>query len=164
MKNQIKTSKSGFLKSVLLFSAIFVISFTNLAQEVRYLDKSEEEIQIIFGNHPEKYPAFPGGMSALVSFLRENIQYPAEAIENKEEGRVVIQFWIEIDGKISNIVVLRGVSPSLDKEAVRLVELMPDWIPAENRGKKIRYKFTLPISFRLDEEEPTQRRRRRWIF
>ena len=142
-----------------LFLATFASTFIGFAQENSQFAQLEEEI--LNFSSPEVMPSFPGGINALVNFLSENIVYPAEAIENNEQGRVVLQFWIETDGKINDIEVIRGVSPAIDAEAIRLIELMPNWNPAENRGKKIRYKFTLPINFRLDDGETAQPRQGR---
>ena len=97
------------------------------------------------------HPKFPDGTDALLKFLSENIQYPVEAQENKEEGRVVLHFWIEADGSIGDIEVRRSVSPSLDAEAIRVIRLMPNWIPGQQRGENVRVMISLPITFRLND-------------
>ena len=97
----------------------------------------------------EKMPEFPGGISACMKFLSGNIKYPADAIEKKIEGRVVVQYVVNQDGSISDIKITRGVSPSLDAEAIRVVQAMPKWKPGMQRGQAVRVKYTMPIMFRL---------------
>ncbi len=94
-------------------------------------------------------PQFPGGEQALFKFLNENIKYPVIAQENGIQGRVICQFVVNTDGSIVDIQVVRGVDPSLDKEAVRVIQSMPKWIPGKQRGKPVRVRFTLPINFKL---------------
>ena len=91
----------------------------------------------------------PGGGPGLMQFLGEHIHYPAIAEENGIQGRVVCQFVVERDGSISNITVMRSVDPSLDKEAVRVLKLMPKWNPGKQNGQPIRVNYTVPVQFRL---------------
>ena len=95
-------------------------------------------------------PAFPGGMSQLMSFIKKNVRYPVDAVKEGTEGRVILTFTVERDGSLTDIEVAKSVSPSLDKEAVRIVKSMPRWIPGRQDGKKVRVKYTLPIYFKLD--------------
>lgn len=105
----------------------------------------EEEIfQVV-----EEMPSFPGGMGELMKFLGNNIKYPAVAQENGIQGRVIIQFVVEKDGSVANPVVVKGVDPALDKEALRVVKAMPKWTPGKQRGKAVRVKYTVPVTFRL---------------
>ena len=98
----------------------------------------------------ESQPSFPGGFAALISFLQENTRYPEEAEKDSIQGRVVVSFVIEKDGSISNIKVVRGVHPLLDKEAVRVVGLMPKWKPGMNNDLPIRVKYNVPVTFKLN--------------
>ena len=98
----------------------------------------------------EVMPEFPGGQEALLQFLSKSIKYPTEAFEKKEEGRVSLTFIVEKDGSISDIKVVRSISPSLDAEALRVVKLMPKWTPGKNKsGEIIRVAYTVPVIFRL---------------
>lgn len=97
----------------------------------------------------EQMPSFPGGIAALMSFLSNNINYPKEAFENGIQGRVVCTFVVERDGSITDIRVVRGVHPLLDKEARRVLQQMPCWIPGKQNGDAVRVKFTVPVTFRL---------------
>lgn len=98
----------------------------------------------------EQMPSFPGGGLALMSFLKTHVEYPKVAEENGVQGRVVVQFTIDKDGTIIDSWVVRSVDPSLDKEALRVVRIMPKWSPGTQNGTPVRVKFTLPISFKLD--------------
>lgn len=97
----------------------------------------------------EQMPSFPGGDGALMEFLSKNIKYPVVAQENAVQGRVVISFVVERDGSITDVKVARSVDPSLDKEAVRVVKSMPNWIPGKQNGSSVRVKYNVPVSFRL---------------
>lgn len=97
----------------------------------------------------EVWPEFPGGQVALMRYLNHHIQYPPIARENAIEGRVICKFIIEKDGSISDVQVVRGVEPSLDREAVRVIESMPRWIPGQHHTEIVRVRFTMPVIFRL---------------
>ena len=97
----------------------------------------------------EQQPSFPGGPSALMQWLSSNIHYPPVAEENGIQGRVVVSFIVEPDGHISNVQVVRGVDPSLDKEAVRVCNAMPKWQPGKQNGQAVRVKYNLPVTFKL---------------
>ena len=97
----------------------------------------------------EVMPKFPGGQAGLFQYLARSIKYPVIAQKSKEQGRVIIQMVISKDGSLSNIKVLRSVSPSLDAEAVRVVGNMPKWEPGMQKGQPVSVKYTIPIVFRL---------------
>lgn len=98
----------------------------------------------------EEMPEYPGGSEAMMKFLVENIKYPEQARKDSIQGRVFVNFIIEVDGKVSNTKVLRGIGGGCDEEAVRVVSLMPAWTPGKQRGKNVRVAFNLPIKFALD--------------
>lgn len=97
----------------------------------------------------EQMPQFPGGQSALMSYLGSNIRYPVMAIENEIEGRVVVRFVVGKDGNISNVQVIKQLDPSCDKEAVRVVKSMPQWVAGRQNGHPVAVYFTLPVIFKL---------------
>lgn len=97
-------------------------------------------------------PSFPGGKAALSKWLDENLQYPTEALKNGIQGTVVVSFTVETDGHIKKIKVWRGKAP-LDKEAVRLMSIMPKWNPGKIDGQPVSVDYTLPIKFRLPASE-----------
>ena len=104
----------------------------------------------------EKMPEYPGGIEGMMKFLQENIHYPETASKAGIQGRVLINFIVESDGRISNIHVVRKVNDDLDAEAVRVVGAMPKWTPGMQKGKAVRVKYTLPISFRLNKPTPQE--------
>jgi len=97
----------------------------------------------------EKMPEFPGGDQKLFNFLGSNTHYPVEAAKNGIQGRVILQFYVGTDGKITDIKIVRKVNDYLDMEALRVVRSMPEWTPGEHEGQKVRVKYTLPVSFRM---------------
>ena len=111
-------------------------------------EEPEEEIEEVF-MVVEEMPEFPGGMAKLMKYFPDNVRYPVVAAENGIQGRVICQFTVWKDGTIRDIVVVKGVDKALDKEAVRLIENMPNWKPGKQRGKAVSCKYTVPVSFRL---------------
>ena len=106
----------------------------------------EEEVFLIV----EEMPSFgTGGANEFRQYIAENLRYPEVAAENGIQGRVFVQFVVEADGRLTNVKVLRGVDPSLDKEAMRVVESSPKWNAGKQRGKPVRVSFTFPIIFVL---------------
>ena len=102
----------------------------------------------------EHMPEFTGGgMPALMEYLSKNIKYPEAAMKKGIQGRGIVQFVVEKDGSITNVKILRGVDPELDKEAVRVVSAMPKWKPGTQRGEAVRVRFTVPVMFRLTEDK-----------
>ena len=97
----------------------------------------------------EERPSFPGGDAALMQWLNSNIKYPVIAAENGIQGRVVVQFVVSKTGAISDAKVLRGVDPSLDREALRVVNSMPNWTPGKQNGTTVNVRYTLPVTLRL---------------
>ena len=108
--------------------------------------KHEEEQNKIF-EVVEQQPQFPGG--SVNGWLADHIKYPVVAAENGISGRVVVQFVVERDGSVSQVRVVRGVDPSLDKEAQRVISRKPKWIPGKQNGQAVRSRFTVPVTFRL---------------
>jgi TonB family protein len=115
--------------------------------------KTEKGEEVIF-QVVEQMPEFPGGMGEAMKFLAKNMKYPVSAQQAKIEGRVIVQFVVERDGSVSDVKVMRGVSPELDAEAIRVVSMMPKWIPGKQRSKAVAVKYTMPIMFRLQTPEP----------
>lgn len=126
----------------------------------KYVDK-DDEIDLntdIFDDNDEiltavEHPAhFPGGQEGLMKFLSNNIKYPQGAQDKGIRGRVVLHFVVEKDGSVSNIEIVKSVDEELDAEAVRVVKRMPNWIPGKNNNHPVRSYFTLPITFKLQNE------------
>lgn len=99
----------------------------------------------------EVMPEFPGGNSALFLFLATNVKYPTISQENGIQGRVIVSFVIDKDGSITDIEVVRSIDPILDKEAIRVIKIMPKWKPGMIKGKPVRVKYTVPVTFSLTD-------------
>lgn len=96
----------------------------------------------------DKMPSFPNGVDAYNNYIKTNLKYPKAALDNKIQGRVVIEVIVEKDGTLSNHKIIKSAHPALDKEALRLVKSMPKFTPAEQNGKNVRVKYLLPINFK----------------
>ena len=122
--------------------------FVEITDDVPIVVEEPEEEEEIF-QVVEDDPQFPGGMQALMKFLRDNIKYPSVCQDQGIQGRVVVQFVVNTDGSIVDANVVKSANPHLDKEAIRVVGTMPKWEPGKQRGKAVRVRFTLPVNFRL---------------
>ena len=99
----------------------------------------------------EQMPQFPGGEAELMKYVANHIKYPTMAAENNIQGRVVVKFVVKKDGSVGEVQVLRGKDPDLDKEAVRVVRTLPNFIPGKMNGQAVSVWFTLPINFKLQQ-------------
>jgi TonB family protein len=117
----------------------------------KVVPQTEEEVFLVV----EKMPSFgTGEKGEFREWVATNMKYPEEAADKGIQGRVFVQFIVEADGKLTNVKIIRGVDPLLDKEAIRVVEMSPKWNPGMQRGKPVRVSFTFPITFSLDKSEP----------
>lgn len=124
--------------------AVNIIEFNEFNDEEQEVE--EEEVFVIV----EDMPGFGGGDSdKFREYIQKNLVFPEIAAENGIQGKVFVAFVVESDGRVSNVRVARGVDPSLDKEAVRVVQSSPKWKPGMQRGKPVRVSFTFPITFVL---------------
>ncbi len=105
----------------------------------------------------EQMPQYPGGDYAMMKFIQKNIKYPDLERESDIQGRVVLGFIVNVDGSLSDITVRKSVSHGLDKEAIRVVKLMPNFIPGRQQGKAVRVQYMLPIMFKLASPEPPKK-------
>lgn len=117
-------------------------------QEHKVIVEKEPEVEKVF-EIVEQPPSFPGGESAMYEWLSKNINYPVIAQENNIQGRVTCQFVVGRNGEIEDVKVVRGVDPSLDKEAIRVIKSMPKWIPGRQGGNAVKVRYTLPVQFKL---------------
>ena len=102
----------------------------------------------------EQMPEFPGGEIALRNFIAENIKYPVEAKEKGIQGKVFVTFVVNSTGKVEKAKIARGVDPSLDNEALRVVSQLPEWKPGKQKGEAVSVSYTVPINFALDNKKP----------
>lgn len=134
-----------FLSSIcFIFTGVVYASYSDSIS----VDTTVEEKALI---QVEKIPEFDGGIEALYKYLGENIVYPEAAKKDSIQGRVILQFIVNADGSIQDVVVVKSSGNSLlDEEAIRLVSAMPKWIPGEQSGKPVRVRYTLPIVFKIN--------------
>jgi TonB family protein len=95
----------------------------------------------------DKMPEFPGGQVALVKYLSKNIKYPSKYKKDKVNGRVFVSFVVDKTGKVGHAKVVKSLNEECDKEAIRVISMMPNWIPGEKDGSKVNVQFGLPVNF-----------------
>ena len=137
----------------------YLVIQVGLSKEIQVQDQSEAktETQELDDNKIydvcDEMPQFPGGPQALFEYLSKSIKYPVDAENNHIKGRVIVQYVVERDGSISNVIVTKSVYPSLDNEAIRVIQSMPHWIPGKKDGVAVRVKYTTPVTFRLSDKD-----------
>ncbi|MEM9339117.1 MAG: energy transducer TonB [Bacteroidota bacterium] len=127
----------------LLFASPFITWSQQKGHQQDSLSEKASEVFTIV----EESATFPGGMNSFYRFLGGNITFPPQALEKGVGGRVFVQFIVEKDGSISNIQVVKGIGAGCDEEAARVIQLMPDWIPAKYNGVPVRQKMVQAITF-----------------
>ncbi len=132
-------------KTFLLLLSIAFFSIGSYAQTIG--GDNDESIL----TYAEQMPSFPGGSEALNKFITTNMKYPPLAKENGIEGRSMLSFTVGSDGKISNIQDIKKLGWGCDEEAIRLVKLMPAWIPGKQNGKAVAVRYTLPVKFAMQQ-------------
>ncbi len=141
------------MKKILLFLSLMFLSTMIVSAQVEAdanvtnIDNDDEQIY----EKPDKIAQFPGGMDAYVTWMSANFHYPEKAIRNNVEGRVVLSFVVNKQGRIKDIKVLHSLSPECDKEAIRMVKAMPRWFAAEHQGRKVNCRYTMPVVFKLNK-------------
>lgn len=138
-----------------MYEPIPPVDGTQMIEEkrvIQYEEVIEEEprVQAEIIDFPDIEASYPGGNTAMMKFIAENVVYPKEAIEKGIQGRVFTQAVVLEDGTLTDIKVMRGVSPEIDAEAVRVISMMPKWIPGEVNGKKAKMMVRIPITFQLN--------------
>lgn len=133
------------MKKLIILSLMALFGLTTVsAQKTVVAQKNQKVFDVV-----EQMPEYPGGIQALFEYLSQNVKYPADAENQKVEGRVIATFIVETDGTINNVEVVKPVFPSLDAEAIRVLSAMPKWTPGKQSGKEVRVKYTVPINFNL---------------
>ena len=133
------------MKKFLIMALMALFGLTTVSAQKTVVAKKNQQVFDVV----EKMPEYPGGQAALFEYLQKNVKYPADAEKKKVEGRVLVTFVVNTDGSITDIEVVRKTFPSLDAEAVRVISGMPRWKPGEQKGQKVRVKYTVPLTFRL---------------
>ena len=135
-------------KAMMIVGISLLLTLSTCEKDDDDIDDPEPVTEIV-DETVDQMASYPGGIPALMDFLNENIKYPEQAEREGIEGRVVAGFIVERDGSVSNIEILKSVHPLLDAEVVRVMSLMPNWIPGRQNGQPVRVKYSLPITFRL---------------
>jgi len=129
------------------FGFAFIMLLFGLTQKVCFAQKETPIFTVV-----EQMPYYPGGDSARIKFLAENIVYPQAVKEKGIQGTVYVTFVVYENGHVEDVRVLRGIGDGCDEEAVRVVKLMPDWIPGQQNDKNVRVQYNMPIRFSLAPE------------
>ena len=124
---------------------ILVMQFPFLGKAQKLVKNANNLYSVV-----EEMPKYPGGETALRTFLAENLKYPEEAKAKKLSGKVYVNFILDETGKVTNTKVVKGVDPLLDKEALRVINLLPQWKPGKDGGKAVKVSYTIPLKFSLD--------------
>ncbi|SHF39435.1 M56 family metallopeptidase [Dysgonomonas macrotermitis] len=159
MINKCTTSKFVSIKYLLLIPlmGVLLIANTDAKESVDVqatlisndnLVQDDEKIYKVI----DKMPIYPGGVDEMMKFIGQNLKYPSSAIKDNVEGRIVLRFVVSKTGKVSDVEVIRSLSEDCDAEAVRVVNMMPDWTPGEQGGKKVSVYYTLPIQYALQKK------------
>ena len=125
---------------VLMFAVAVVFN----VQAQKDVEEKEDVFEVV-----DQMPEYPGGQDSMLSFIVKNVEYPATARQNEIAGKVFVGFVIDETGSVTNAKIIRGVDYDLDKEALRVVNLMEKWTPGKEKGKTVKVKYTLPINFAL---------------
>ncbi len=108
----------------------------------------------------QEQPEFPGGIPALTAYLSRNLVYPVKAQEAGIQGKVIVRFIVDNEGRLSDAKVMKGIGGGCDEEALRVIRNMPKWKPAKQNGRSVKVYYSQPISFRLIEDEPSPKTKR----
>lgn len=146
------------MKRTLLVLSIIILSVVAYSQSTKNKEsknneavseiKSVSDSSLIF-TIVEDMPLFPGGDEARNRFLADSINYPEKAIQKRIQGTVYVSFIIDGEGSVTDVKILRGIGGGCDEEALRVVRMMPKWIPGKQDGKVVRVLFNMPIYFKL---------------
>ena len=146
------------LRHLIMFILVGLVTGIAVASAIHPNGIVRRAIEHVFGipedttiyNNVEVMPSYPGDLTECYMFLARHMHYPEEAAEKGIEGRVLIRFVVEKDGRLTNFEVIETPDPLLSDEALRVLKQMPQWIPAKNKGKDVRCRYSMPIQFRLN--------------
>ena len=128
-------------KSIILITTIVFSFCTSHVFSQNSTDENTIYVKV------DKMPEFPGGQVALVKYLSKNIKYPSKYKKDKVNGRVFVSFVVDKTGKVGHAKVVKSLNEECDKEAIRVISMMPNWIPGEKDGSKVNVQFGLPVNF-----------------
>lgn len=142
----------NFILFIILSCFFLIANANNIVQKDSSQAQNNSSIEIF--DRAEVMPQYPDGIPALMSFLSRNIRYPSLARENGLEGKVIVKFFVDIDGTVKEPIVIKdGVGGGAAEESVRVISAMPKWLPGSQKGKPVKVYYVLPITFKLTENE-----------
>jgi len=142
--NIYKQTKKQIIMKRLLMAVLMLTAMVTVANAQSSKKDKDKVYEVV-----DKLPEYPGGIPKLMEFIGKNVKYPKEAVARKEEGRVMVSFIVDTDGRAKDVSVVKNVSPALDSAAVAVVKKMPKWKPGQIKKKKVRVKMNIPVSFKL---------------
>jgi len=136
------------MKICFVILCLLLSTMTNVAQnDDSFYTDTLTDVHYDYETIIDVAPQFPGGEDSLNHFLLSQIVYPKEAQDNQIQGTVYVGFTINEDGSVSHVRIMRSVGGSLDEEAMRVISLMPNWIPAQSKGKPVQAHMNIPVRF-----------------
>ncbi|HEX2968668.1 MAG TPA: energy transducer TonB [Bacteroidales bacterium] len=126
-------------------STIFVVLFCFAFSGTGLFAQAQEEVLVV----ADEMPVYPGGQMALLKFVYANITYPADAKENGIEGKVIVRFIINKEGKAVQPSISKGLYPSIDEEVIKVISKIPKFEPGKMAGKPVNVWYALPVTFKL---------------
>ena len=140
--------KSSIIHALFSFTVLLAFAFpVNIQAIIQSNQNTKNTVDPVY-TFVEKMPQYPGGEKEVIKFLSQTMRYPEEAVKKGDNGKVIVQFVVSKTGKVENAKVLRGVSPELDNEALRVIGLLPDWTPGEQNGEKVAVYRIIPVLFK----------------
>lgn len=137
---------------LLSFTLLFALSLSSFSHANNDGNSQNDNSQIYNLAMVEIMPEFPGGSAEMYKWMAEHIIYPAQALEEEIQGKVIVDFVISDNGDVENVRVLRGKHQALDKEAVRVIKSMPKWRPGQINGKNVKTSYLVPVTFKLPQK------------
>ncbi len=148
------------IKQLFIGNTGYAVSFDSLGNVILTKEEEEKKGETLAENEEvffivENMPEFPGGEEALRKYITSSVEYPEEAINKGIQGKVYVTFVVTKNGSVANAKIARGVAPSLDQEALRVINSLPKWKPGTQRGKAVNVSYTVPINFELAPRKST---------
>lgn len=125
------------------------ITEEDVIEDIVFEEPVEEEVADEVFTIVEQQPEYPGGMGAFYEFVTKKLKYPSQARRMGIEGKVFVQFVVDKSGNITEVMAVRGIGAGCDEEAVRVIKDSPQWKPGKQRGKSVKVRMILPITFKL---------------
>ena len=152
-----KTAASKLAMGILATAALLMVFafdkdetnfYSNKSTNIPVKTEVNQQQDKVYEN-VEQMPVFPGGDQALMQYVIKEVKYPDDAKKAGIQGKVLVVFVVSKEGKVINPKIVRSVSPSIDKEALRVVSSLPKWVPGKQKGKNVDVSYTIPINFAL---------------